>query len=149
MGKWLLSSSKDHSLWGFSLRKDSQNFELSQGKIKSKIKKKGKLHDDAFQNVGSEGVKASEVTCMACSLNRDGGIGAAASGPVWANAKGGSVESFNATSWESIVTGHRDDRFARTWFWGKKKAGRWVFETADATEVKVWLTEVKLYMILI
>ena len=146
IGKWLLSGSKDHSLWGFSLRKDSQNFELSQGNIKSKFKKKmGKTRGDADQNMSSEDVKASEITCMAWSLNRDGGIGAAASGPVWANAKGGSVESCNATSWESIITGHRDDRFARTWFWGKKRAGRWVFETADGTEVKVWLTEVKLF----
>jgi len=33
------------------------------------------------------------------------------------------------------VTGHRDDKFARTWFWGRKKAGRWAFETGDGGNV--------------
>jgi U3 small nucleolar RNA-associated protein 21 len=137
MGKWLLSSSKDHSLWGFSLRKDSQNFELSQGKIKGKARKMCKSHYYDGQDVRSEDLKAPEITCIACSLSRDGGMGTATGGPAWANVRGRSAESFNSTGWESIVTGHRGDKFARTWFWGKKKAGRWAFQTADGTEVKV------------
>jgi U3 small nucleolar RNA-associated protein 21 len=149
VGKWLLSGSKDHSLWGFSLRKDSQNFELSQGKIKSKVRKMGKSHGYDDQDERSEDLKAPEVTCIACSLTRDGGMGTATGGPAWANARGGSAESFNSTGWESIVTGHRGDKFARTWFWGKKKAGRWAFQTADGTEVKVRLIEAKLCAMLI
>ncbi|KAF7593049.1 WD repeat-containing protein 36 [Aspergillus hancockii] len=38
-GKWLLSASKDCSLWGFSVRKDSQNTEISQGAMEHKAKK--------------------------------------------------------------------------------------------------------------
>ncbi|EER44831.1 WD repeat protein [Histoplasma capsulatum H143] len=61
---------------------------------------------------------------------------AGANGPVWANVKGGTAEATNLTGWESVVTGHRGDKFARTWFWGRKKAGRWAFGTHDGTEVK-------------
>ena len=64
-------------------------------------------------------------------------MGAAAGGPIWANAKAVSAENTNMTGWESIVTGHKGDKFARTWIWGKKKAGRWALETGDGTEVKV------------
>lgn len=39
------------------------------------------------------------------------------------------------TGWESIVTGHTGDKTARTWFWGRKRAGRWAFETGDGTPV--------------
>ncbi|EGE85260.1 SnoRNA binding protein [Blastomyces dermatitidis ATCC 18188] len=135
VGKWILSASKDRSLWGLSLRKDSQSTELSQGHVKQKSKKKGYL------GARTEDFKTPEITCVACSLNRDGGMGTAAgaagaSGPAWANVKGGTTESTNLTGWESVVTGHRGDRFARTWFWGRKKAGRWAFATRDGTEVK-------------
>ncbi|PGH22980.1 hypothetical protein AJ80_02895 [Polytolypa hystricis UAMH7299] len=135
-GKWLLSASKDRSLWALSLRKDSQNSELSQGKAKRKSKKiGGKLSLDGKPS-NNETLKAPEITCIASSLNRDGGMGAAAGGPVWANVKDGNAEATYATGWESVVTGHKGDKFARTWFWGKKKAGRWAFETSDKTEVK-------------
>ena len=40
------------------------------------------------------------------------------------------------TGWESIVTAHAGDHIARTWFWGRKKAGRWAFQSGDNTEVK-------------
>ncbi|PGG97307.1 U3 small nucleolar RNA-associated protein 21 [Blastomyces parvus] len=135
VGKWILSASKDRSLWGLSLRKDSQSTELSQGHVKQKSKKKGYL------GARTEDFKTPEITCVACSLNRDGGMGTAAgaagaSGPVWANVKGGTTEATNLTGWESVVTGHRGDKFARTWFWGRKKAGRWAFATRDDTEVK-------------
>lgn len=132
IGKWLLSASKDQSLWGFSLRRDNQNTELSQGNVKKKAKKLGR-------SVGQdlEFLKAPEITCMACSLNRDGGMGAAGAGPVWSNSKVKGVEESNATGWESVVTGHKGDRSARTWFWGRKRAGRWVLPTSDGTQVTV------------
>ncbi|KAJ5151783.1 hypothetical protein N7492_010078 [Penicillium capsulatum] len=130
-GKWLLSASKDCSLWGLSLRKDSQNSEISQGSVQRKAKKIG-----ASDQLSALELRAPEVTCMACSLNRDAGMGVATSGPIWSNPKSASADTSNATGWESVVTGHRGDKYARTWFWGKKKAGRWVFATSDNTEVK-------------
>ncbi|KAJ9502319.1 rRNA-processing protein utp21 [Exophiala xenobiotica] len=126
-GKWLLSASRDRSLWGFSLRRDGQSSELSQGDVKHKARKTGLLSDDG---AGVEEFKAPPIIDMACSLNRDGGMGAAG-GPVWANAKNASAEETSTTGWESIITAHADDRFARTWSWGRKKAGRWSFETSD------------------
>jgi U3 small nucleolar RNA-associated protein 21 len=75
------------------------------------------------------------------SLNRDGGMGAnAGSGAIWQKGNSGPKKSTDATAsgvtgWESVVTGHRDDKFARTWFWGRKKAGRWAFETGDGGNV--------------
>lgn len=131
-GKWLLSASKDSSLWGFSVRKDSQNTEISQGAIGHKTNKIGGTQTESYNNL-----KAPEITCIACALNRDGGMGVTTSGPVWANPKVTDTNSSSTTGWESIVTGHRGDKYARTWFWGKKKAGRWTFETGDGTEVKV------------
>ncbi|GAD95804.1 snoRNA binding protein [Paecilomyces variotii No. 5] len=136
VGKWLLSASKDHSLWGFSLRKDGQNTELSQGNVKSTAKKLAGTRGRSGEAVKSEDLKAPEITCMACSLNRDGGMALAVSGPVWSNTRGTEAEASSVLGWESIVTGHRGDKYARTWFWGKKKAGRWAFETSDGTEVK-------------
>ncbi|EAU34698.1 conserved hypothetical protein [Aspergillus terreus NIH2624] len=131
-GKWLLSASKDSSLWGFSVRKDSQNTELSQGSVEHKAKKLVGSGDMKTM----QGLKAPAITCIACSLNRDGGMGVATSGSVWTNPKATNADASNKTGWESIVTGHRGDKYARTWFWGKKKAGRWAFETGDKTEVK-------------
>ncbi|KAL2215265.1 Utp21 specific WD40 associated putative domain-containing protein [Thermoascus aurantiacus ATCC 26904] len=136
VGKWLLSASKDRSIWAFSLRKDGQNTELSQGNIRSKAKKAGGFRAGIDQSVRSEDLKAPEITCIACSLNRDGGMGVTTSGPIWANSRGANTDASNATGWESVLTGHRGDKYARTWFWGKKRAGRWTFETGDATEVK-------------
>ncbi|KAJ6021676.1 hypothetical protein N7540_007180 [Penicillium herquei] len=130
-GKWLLSASKDSSLWGLSLRKDSQHAEISQGSVERKSKKM-----DPSDSSVVDSLKAPEVTCIACSLNRDGGMGVATSGPIWSNPKFTNTESTNSTGWESVVTGHRGDKYARTWFWGKKKAGRWAFPTSDGTEVK-------------
>ncbi|KAL4778750.1 Utp21 specific WD40 associated putative domain-containing protein [Aspergillus varians] len=135
--KWLLSASKDSSLWGFSLRKDSQSTEVSRGSVDQRAKKRGVVHPVSGDEIASQNnLRTPEVTCIACSLNRDGGMGVAASGPVWSNPVATDTTSSNKTGWESIVTGHRGDKYARTWFWGKKKAGRWVFETGDKTEVK-------------
>jgi U3 small nucleolar RNA-associated protein 21 len=134
-GKWLLSASKDCSMWGLSLRKDSQNAELSQGNVERRAKKMGP--SDQSNATSAEVLKAPEITCIASSLNRDGGMGVTTAGPVWSNPKFGSTDASNATGWESVVTGHRGDKHARTWFWGKKKAGRWAFATSDGTEVKV------------
>ncbi|KAL4889301.1 Utp21 specific WD40 associated putative domain-containing protein [Aspergillus ambiguus] len=131
-GKWLLSASKDSSLWGFSVRKDSQNTELSQGSVEHKAKKLLGTGDMKT----AQDLKAPEITCIACSLNRDGGMGVASSGSIWTNPKATNADASNKTGWESVVTGHRGDRYARTWFWGKKKAGRWAFETGDKTDVK-------------
>ena len=141
-GKWLMSAGRDRSLWGWSLRRDGQSTELSQGNVRKKAKKLGLLG----KNLGTESsttlgdLRAPEITSMACSLNRDGGMGASTGGgPIWTNttSKKGPADASesNATGWESVVTGHRGDKFARTWFWGRKKAGRWAFETGDSTEV--------------
>ncbi|EXJ92862.1 hypothetical protein A1O3_01416 [Capronia epimyces CBS 606.96] len=126
-GKWLLSAAQDRSLWGLSLRKDGQSTELSQGAVKHKARKSGLLSDDSS---GVEDFKAAPIIDMACSLNRDGGMGAV-NGPVWTNTKNVNAEEVSMTGWESVVTAHADDRFARTWSWGRKKAGRWAFETGD------------------
>ncbi|KAI2477237.1 WD repeat containing protein 36 [Pyrenophora tritici-repentis] len=145
VGKWLLSASKDRSLWGWSLRRDGQSTELSQGAIQKKAKKMGLLagNDETSRNYNRlEDLKAPAITCMACCLNRDGGVGAmpGVTG-IWNNSskiKGQPKKAteVNMTGWESIVTGHAGDKKARTWFWGRKRAGRWAFDTGDGTEVK-------------
>lgn len=143
-GKWLLSAGKDRSLWGWSLRRDGQSTELSQGNIRKKAKKLGILANVSLANEPSttlEDLKAPEITCMAMSLNRDGGMGAnAGTGAIWQ--RGSSTHKppqdatlSGVTGWESVVTGHKDDKYARTWFWGRKKAGRWAFETGDGANV--------------
>ncbi|KAL2866800.1 rRNA-processing protein UTP21 [Aspergillus lucknowensis] len=136
--KWLLSASKDGSLWGFSLRKDSQSSEVSQGAANHRTRRNGGHHPAAGIEYLANNIelKAPEVTCIACCLNRDGGMGITSSGPIWANSRATDTSASNKTGWESIVTGHRGDKYARTWFWGKKKAGRWAFETGDGTDVK-------------
>ncbi|KZM26977.1 rRNA processing [Ascochyta rabiei] len=143
-GKWLLSASKDRSLWGWSLRRDGQSTELSQGALQSKARKRGLLHgssDPSKHHVKWEHLKAPPVTCMACSLNRDGGMGTMPGvNAIWTNAsklKGDAKKAteVNMTGWESIVTGH-GDKTARTWFWGRKRAGRWALDTGDGTDVK-------------
>ncbi|KAH0551639.1 hypothetical protein GP486_007144, partial [Trichoglossum hirsutum] len=144
-GKWLLSAGSDRSLWAWSLRKDGQSTEMSQGNVRKKAKKMGILGAASNSTITLEDLKAPEITCIATSLNRDGGIGAKADlkGAVWANKAGGGgrkgagdTSAIAATGWESVITGHKGDRFARTWFWGRKKAGRWAFETDDGGEVK-------------
>lgn len=130
-GKWLLSAGNDRSLWGFSLRKDGQSTELSQGNVKHKAKKVGKLTVD--ESV-VEDFKCPPIISMACSLNRDGGMGGV-SGPIWTNPSTNNAEEVGMTGWESIVTAHENDRYARTWSWGRKKAGRWAFETSDRKPV--------------
>ena len=134
-GKWLLTGSKDRSAWGWSLRRDGQSTELSQGSVQSQAKKLGMMNgvDSRGQ---SQRLKAPEITCMSCSMNRDGGMGAMPGNRLmWANAKQLKGQSTatdpSMTGWESVVTGHKGDRFARTWFWGRKRAGRWLLETGD------------------
>ncbi|TVY80487.1 U3 small nucleolar RNA-associated protein 21-like protein [Lachnellula suecica] len=143
-GKWLLSAGKDRSLWGWSLRRDGQSTELSQGNIRKKAKKLGILAAPTLANEPSttlEDLKAPEITCLAMSLNRDGGMGAnAGDGKIWQKGNHGNKKPTDATlsgttGWESVVTGHKNDKFARTWFWGRKKAGRWAFETGDGANV--------------
>ncbi|KAK5082364.1 rRNA-processing protein utp21 [Lithohypha guttulata] len=126
-GKWLLSAGNDRSLWGFSLRRDGQSTELSQGNIKHKAKKVGKMIID---EANVEDFKCPPITGVACSLNRDGGMGGV-NGPVWTNPSFTNAEESNMIGWESVVTSHQNDKYARTWFWGRKKAGRWAFETGD------------------
>lgn len=144
-GKWILSAGKDQSLWGWSLRRDGQSAELSQGSVRKKAKKLGLLGKslDIDNTSRLEDLKAPEITCVACSLNRDGGMGAYSGGAgIWSNvaSQSGSSSALESasTGWESIVTGHRGDKYARTWFWGRRRAGRWAFETADGAEVTVW-----------
>lgn len=145
-GKWLMSGSHDRSLWSWSLRKDVQSTELSQGQIRNKAKKRGLLNGDLSAGDSGSGLnslKAPRVTCLACSLNRDGGMGAVAgSSSVWDNGKKSAKDSKNvgkssSTGWESVVTGHEGDKIARTWFWGRKRAGRWIFSTGDGGVVTV------------
>ncbi|KAF4550889.1 Utp21-like protein [Elsinoe fawcettii] len=138
-GKWLLASSKDRSLWGWSLRRDGQSSELSQGAVKKKARKSGIMSSEGRDSI--EALKAPPITSIACSLNRDGGIGAIrGKQPIW-QAPGSSktqqrdAETSSMTGWESVITAHENDSKARTWFWGRKRAGRWAFETSDKSTV--------------
>lgn len=135
-GKWLMSASKDRSLWGWSLRRDGQSTELSQGAVQKKAKKQGLMA--AGNRESLHDLKCPPITAMACSLNRDGGIGAIpGKHAIWQGAKGGQVsaEISGMTGWESVVTAHENDSKARTWFWGRKRAGRWAFQTGDGSHV--------------
>jgi U3 small nucleolar RNA-associated protein 21 len=134
--KWLMSGSKDRSLWGWSLRRDGQSAELSQGAIQSKAKKQGLLATGNRDTL--EDLKCPPITAMACSLNRDGGIGAIpGKHPIWQPARGkkSDAEVSAMTGWESVVTAHENDKKARTWFWGRKRAGRWALDTGDGGNV--------------
>ncbi|ORY62974.1 Utp21 specific WD40 associated putative domain-containing protein [Pseudomassariella vexata] len=141
--KWLLSGGRDRSLWGWSLRRDGQSTELSQGSIRKKAKKFGMLANDTLRRGPTttlDDLKAPEITCIACSLNRDGGMGAMPGKQAqWQKSqdrkKSNDAEVSGITGWESVVTGHKDDSFARTWFWGRKRAGRWAFQTGDGANV--------------
>ncbi|KAK0665104.1 Utp21 specific WD40 associated putative domain-containing protein [Cercophora samala] len=140
--KWLMSGGHDRSLWGWSLRRDGQSTELSQGAIRKKAKKAGILAGGSLLQGPSttlEDLKAPEITCIASSLNRDGGIGAMPGKQViWDKAnstKYSNAELSGMTGWESVVTAHKNDPWARTWFWGRKKAGRWAFKTGDGMNV--------------
>lgn len=140
--KWLLSAGKDRSLWGWSLRRDGQSTELSQGAIRKKAKKIGILSQSTLSHGPTttlDDLKAPEITCISSSLNRDGGMGAVpGKHQIWQ--KGNTQKRTDAevsamTGWESVVTGHKDDPYARTWFWGRKRAGRWAFQTGDGMNV--------------
>lgn len=141
--KWLLSGGQDRSLWGWSLRRDGQSTELSQGNIRKKAKKIGILSTAALSHGPTttlDDLKAPEITCIASSLNRDGGIGAMPGNqPIWQKGHGQKkpldAEISGMTGWESVVTAHKNDPFARTWFWGRKRAGRWAFQTGDGLNV--------------
>lgn len=140
--KWLLSGGQDRSLWGWSLRRDGQSSELSQGNIRKKAKKVGILASNALAHGPTttlEDLKAPEITCIASSLNRDGGIGALpGKHAIWQKGqpqKKQDAEVSGMTGWESVVTAHKNDSNARTWFWGRKRAGRWAFPTGDGANV--------------
>jgi len=141
--KWLLSGGKDRSLWGWSLRRDGQSTELSQGSILKKAKKYGILSSNALKHgptTSLDDLKAPEITCIACSLNRDGGMGAMpGKQAMWQKGRDQKkqldAEISGMTGWESVVTAHKGDAFARTWFWGRKRAGRWMFPTGDKANV--------------
>lgn len=140
--KWLLSGGKDRSLWGWSLRRDGQSTELSQGNIWKKAKKIGVLSQSALSHGPTttlDDLKAPEITSIASSLNRDGGMGALpGKQPIWQKGnvhKRTDAEVSAMTGWESVVTGHKGDPYARTWFWGRKRAGRWAFRTGDGLNV--------------
>ncbi|KAM4056975.1 utp21 specific WD40 associated putative domain-containing protein [Hirsutella rhossiliensis] len=92
--KWLLSGGRDRSLWGWSLRRDGQSAELSQGNVRKKAKKIGILAASALAH-----------------------------------------ETSGKTGWESVVTAHKGDPYARTWLWGRKRAGRWALPTGDGADV--------------
>ncbi|KAJ4165276.1 hypothetical protein LMH87_006914 [Akanthomyces muscarius] len=141
--KWLLSGGRDRSLWGWSLRRDGQSAELSQGNIRKKAKKVGILATNATAHgmtTTLEDLKAPEITCIATSINRDGGVGALpGKQPIWQKGavqkKGLDAEVSGMTGWESVVTAHKGDAYARTWFWGRRRAGRWALPTGDGSNV--------------
>ncbi|KAI1461286.1 WD domain-containing protein [Annulohypoxylon moriforme] len=141
--KWLLSGGRDRSLWGWSLRRDGQSTELSQGNIRKKAKKYGILDSSTLSRGPTttlDDLKAPEITCIACSLNRDGGMGAMPGKQVlWQKSQNQKkpidAEVSGMTGWESVVTAHKDDSYVRTWFWGRKRAGRWAFQTGDGANV--------------
>lgn len=141
--KWLLSAGHDRSLWGWSLRRDGQSAELSQGNIRKKAKKIGILANSSLGHGPTttlDELKAPEITCIASSLNRDGGMGAMpGKQPVWDKGddkmRPSNAELSGMTGWESVVTAHKNDAWARTWFWGRRKAGRWAFKTGDGEYV--------------
>ncbi|KAH6632721.1 Utp21 specific WD40 associated putative domain-containing protein [Chaetomium tenue] len=141
--KWLLSGGRDRSLWGWSLRRDGQSTELSQGAIRKKARKIGILAGSSISHGPTttlDDLKAPEVTCIASSLNRDGGMGAMPGKQmIWDKGndknKLTSAQLSGMTGWESVVTAHKDDPWARTWFWGRKRAGRWAFKTGDGESV--------------
>ncbi|KAF3927493.1 hypothetical protein AA313_de0200215 [Arthrobotrys entomopaga] len=117
---FILSASLDHSLWGFSLRSDAQSTELSQGNMEStmnKLKKSGMY--DRIADVSL--LKGSVITCIAVEGNRDG------AGAEWGS---------NELGWEGVLTGGREEPFARSWSWTKRKIGRWTLPTGDGGEVK-------------
>lgn len=141
--KWLLSGGRDRSLWGWSLRRDGQSAELSQGSIRKKARKMGILAGGSLLHGPTttlDDLKAPEITCIASSLNRDGGMGAIpGKQAIWDKGndktKLTSAEVSGMTGWESVVTAHKDDPWARTWFWGRRRAGRWAFKTGDGESV--------------
>ncbi|KAG6036507.1 hypothetical protein E4U41_005638 [Claviceps citrina] len=142
--KWLLSGGRDRSLWGWSLRRDGQSTELSQGQLRKKAKKVGILSSNALAHGPTtmlEDLKAPEIISIAMSLNRDGGIGAIpGKQPIWQKGHGDDKKKVDAeisgmTGWESVVTAHKGDPHARTWFWGRKRAGRWALPTGDGANV--------------
>ncbi|KAH6855695.1 Utp21 specific WD40 associated putative domain-containing protein [Chaetomium sp. MPI-CAGE-AT-0009] len=141
--KWLISGGRDRSLWGWSLRRDGQSAELSQGAIRKKARNIGILAGSSMSHGPTttlDDLKAPEVTCIASSLNRDGGMGAMPGKQmIWDKGndknKLTSAQLSGMTGWESVVTAHKDDPWARTWFWGRKRAGRWAFKTGDGESV--------------
>ena len=139
--KWLLSGGKDRSLWGWSLRRDGRSAELSQGAIRKKARKMGLLAGGSHGPTTTlEDLKAPEITCIASSLNRDGGMGAIPGKQmIWDKGDDknriSNAELSGNTGWESVVTAHKDDPYARTWFWGRRRAGRWAFKTGDGEPV--------------
>jgi U3 small nucleolar RNA-associated protein 21 len=113
-GKWLLSAGRDRSLWGWSLRRDGQSTELSQGNIRKKAKKLGILANSTLANETStklENLKAPEITCLATSLNREGGMGAnAGTGAIWQKRLSWTQEARRCyAKWHDRV-GERGDR---------------------------------------
>ncbi|KAK6347828.1 hypothetical protein TWF718_005652 [Orbilia javanica] len=117
---FILSASLDHSLWGFSLRSDAQSTEISQGSMEStmnKLKKSGMY--DRIADVSL--LKGAIITCIAVEGNRDG------SGAEWGS---------NELGWEGVITGGREEAFARSWSWTRRKVGRWTLPTGDGGEVK-------------
>ncbi|KAI9886830.1 MAG: hypothetical protein M1823_001329 [Watsoniomyces obsoletus] len=140
--KWLLTAAKDRSLFAWSLRRDNQSGELSQGNIRKKAKKAGLLSTASMasnpnSNNTLEDLKAPEITCMAVCLNKDPGMGAALNpASIWSNGqKKGKHAGTEMAGYESIVTGH-NDRWARSWRFGQRRAGMFKFETSDGGNVR-------------
>lgn len=106
---FILSASQDQSLWNFSLRKDSQNYEFSQrvsatanGKRVAGAtgKKKHSLQD-----------KFPEITAIDYQMNKQ-------------------------NQWDNILTAHKNQTFARTWSASRGIVGSHMLQTIDGGLVK-------------
>lgn len=104
---FLLSVSKDQSLWSFSLRKDAQNHQFSQNE-KRVDAKTGKRKAGL---IGSMKEKFPEITSLAYQSNK-------------------------LDRWDSVLTAHKGETFARTWDARRGKVGAFRLESSDGGLVK-------------
>ncbi|ODV94460.1 hypothetical protein PACTADRAFT_51296 [Pachysolen tannophilus NRRL Y-2460] len=106
---FIFSASKDRSFWKFSLRKDAQSQELSQ----RAQKQKNLDNSTNDKRIAGQTLKEKfpEIICMAESKSREG-------------------------DWENVITGHKDEAFARTWDSRNNRVGRWQLKTIDNGNVK-------------
>lgn len=103
---FILSGSRDQSLWSFSLRKDAQSYEFSQ-------KEKRTVNGGPARGgiLGSMQNKFPEITGLAYQKNKQG-------------------------RWDNILTAHKDLTFAHTWDGKRGIVGPYHLPTIDGGIVK-------------